>query len=83
MTEKWTNFMTLFSATLEKYGASFPSEEEMRTLLESIKEAFNDDIDNSDVSLQKRDAMKLYNEMLQKKLEYIYSQCKNKHSTNS
>ncbi len=82
MTEKWTNFMTLFSATLEKYGATFPSEEEMRALLESIKEASNDDIDNLHISQQEKVAMKLYNEMLQKNLEYIYSQCKNKHSTN-
>gem|GEM_PF-4323942 len=74
--------MTLFSATLEKYGATFPSEEEMRALLESIKEASNDDIDNLHISQQEKVAMKLYNEMLQKNLEYIYSQCKNKHSTN-
>ncbi len=80
MTEKWTNFVALFSATLEKYGISFPSEEEMRTLLESIKEASNDDIDKLHISQQEKVSMKLYNEMLQKKLEYIYSQCRNKQS---
>lgn len=54
MTEKWTNFAILFAAMLEKYGTNLPSENDMHTLLESIKEAKNDDIEHSDASLQEK-----------------------------
>lgn len=80
MTEKWTNFVILFSAMLDKYGYNFPSEDDMHALLESIKEATNDDIDHSDASSQEKHRAKSFNEDLQQILEQIYRQEVNKHS---
>lgn len=79
MTEKWTNFAILFAAMLEKYGTNPPSENDMHTLLESIKEAKNDDIEHSDASLQEKHRAKSFNEDLQQMLEQIYRQEVNKH----
>lgn len=84
MTKKWNDFVVLFSVMLEKYGNNFPSEDDMHTLLESIKQAKNDDIDNSGVSQQEKDFAKLSNEVLQQTLEQIYHQYRmNDHGENS
>ena len=79
MTEKWTNFAILFSAMLDKNGTNLPSENDMHSLLESIKEAENDDIEHSDASLQEKHRAKSFNEDLQQMLEQIYHQEVNKH----
>lgn len=79
MTEKWLNFETLFAAMLAKYGASLsPTEEEMHIILESIKDAHNDDIDHSNVSQQEKDFAKLSNESFMQGLERFYSKYRNK-----
>lgn len=76
MTEKWTNFYSLFFATLKKYGAFFPYEEDMHKLLESLKEAQNDDIDHSQASLQEKSYAKSSNELFYKNFEQAYRQCR-------
>lgn len=51
MTEKRTKFLALFSAMLSKCGVFLlPTEEEVHSILISIKDVHNDDIDHSDVS---------------------------------
>lgn len=79
MTEKWLKSKTLFAAMLAKYGVSLsPTEEEMHIILESIKDAHNDGIDNTNASQQEKNFAKLSNELFIQGLEQFYSKYRNK-----
>ncbi len=79
MTEKWLKSKTLFAAMLAKYGVSLsPTEEEMHIILESIKDAYNDGIDNTNASQQEKNFAKLSNELFIQGLEQFYSKYRNK-----
>ncbi len=79
MTNKWLKFETLFAAMLAKYGVSLsPTEDEMHAILTSIKDAHNDDIDNTNASQLEKNFAKLSNELFVQNLEQIYRNYKNK-----
>ncbi len=79
MPDKWSKFETLFAAMLAKYGASLsPTVEEMHIILESIKDAHNDDIDHSNASQQEKDFAKQSNELFIQGLEQLYRQYREK-----
>ena len=64
MTDKWLKSGTLFAAMLSKYGVFLlPTEEEMHSILTSIKDVHNDDIDHSDASQQEKVFAKLSDEL--------------------